>query len=263
MKCAALIIAHDRPDCLSELLSRLAGALWEPYVHVDAKSDMSQFAHLHARAHFLTERQSVYWGHISQVDATLALLRCAIKDETLTHFALMSGRCIPIRPDAEISAQLSAGGNFIDQRRMPNEFHKLQRISKPHFRQIRSATLRKLSYHLRKWRMPEETRKLQNTVRFASGSSWWVLSRDAVTAILKFLDKTPWYHPAFAYALCPDEFFFHTAFQYIGLQPDGPSQTYARFPIGASNPVTLDAKEWELACASGKLFARKTDAVFF
>ena len=89
-----------------------------------------------------------------------------------------------------------------------------------------------------------------------------ILSREAFEQILKLLEDAPWFRPAFEYALCPDEFFFHTAFHYLGMNSDGPSQTYSRIPPGTANAVTFDETDWDDLHRSGKLFARKTDLFF-
>ncbi|WP_095594297.1 beta-1,6-N-acetylglucosaminyltransferase [Actibacterium pelagium] len=265
MKCAAIILAHERPDCLSRLLTRLSGPLWQPYVHVDATSDMAQFEHLRPKAKFLEDRIAVHWGHVSIVDATLKMLRQALQDKNITHLVLLSGRCFPARPDKEIATALLScthGGNFIDQNPMPNAGHKLGRITKSHFRYIRSKFLRRLMYHLRKWRIPAETKHLLATTELKSGSNWMILSREACEKILRLLEDEPWFRPAFERALCPDEFFFHTAFHFLELKPDGPSQTYSRIPDGTANAVSLKKADWDDIRRTGNLFARKTDVFF-
>lgn len=46
------------------------------------------------------------WGSVSLVNASLALLRRALEDKSLTHFALLSKSCIPVRPLSEMLRRL-------------------------------------------------------------------------------------------------------------------------------------------------------------
>ncbi len=55
----------------------------------------------------ITERHDTAWGDISLVRAMLALLKAALEDETITHFAFVSESCIPVKPWAEIRRRLS------------------------------------------------------------------------------------------------------------------------------------------------------------
>ena len=46
----------------------------------------------------IAERHETWWGSISLVNATLALLREALQDPDLTHFVLLSESCVPVYP---------------------------------------------------------------------------------------------------------------------------------------------------------------------
>jgi len=53
-------------------------------------------------AHFETE-----WGEVSLVKASLALLKEALKDDSITHFALVSESCVPVQPLKRIILRLT------------------------------------------------------------------------------------------------------------------------------------------------------------
>ena len=134
MKIAALIAAYHYPEALERLLDRLNTPLWKTYVHIDAKSQFSQFAHLKNKAHFFETRFPVYWGGFGLVKVTLLLLRIALEDTSITHFYIMSGQCFPIKNDEYISRVLGQSeGNFMTYVRMPVSHKPLDRIEEWHF----------------------------------------------------------------------------------------------------------------------------------
>ena len=45
----------------------------------------------------IADQHETAWGEISLVNASLALLKAAMEDETLTHFALVSESCLPVQ----------------------------------------------------------------------------------------------------------------------------------------------------------------------
>ena len=88
------------------------------FVHVDAKSDLSAFRIEDPRLSYVQDRVDVRWGAISQVDATLRLMRAALAGcevSQVSHFVLLSGNCYPVRPLEEFGAysRSHAGMNFI------------------------------------------------------------------------------------------------------------------------------------------------------
>lgn len=58
----------------------------------------------------IDEYHETEWAEVSLVRATLALLRSALKDETATHFALVSESCVPIMPLRDVMRRLKHDG---------------------------------------------------------------------------------------------------------------------------------------------------------
>ena len=54
----------------------------------------------------IPENVETRWGHISLVEATLLLLKYALKDLSNTHFVLLSGACMPIHPYGELRRRI-------------------------------------------------------------------------------------------------------------------------------------------------------------
>jgi hypothetical protein len=58
----------------------------------------------------IEEYHDTEWGDISLVRATLALLKAALQDKSLTHFALVSESCIPAQPPKRMILLLTHDG---------------------------------------------------------------------------------------------------------------------------------------------------------
>ena len=263
VKIAALIMAHHRPDLLDALLDRLSSPLWARYVHIDKNSDIARFAGAEKQASMTPGRIAVHWGHVSQTHATLALLRQALSDREVTHFALMSGQCWPILADEAIFARLrtcAQGGNFIDLTDFPNSAHRITRLSRRHFYDAPNQHLRRLKGQLFGFLPNPAAVRLIAEGNLRSGSNWWLLSRRAAARIMAFVDAQPSYLAAFRHAKCGDEIFFNSAFHRLGLQADAPGPTFANFAPGNPNAATLTEAMWHQAPRDSHfIFARKID----
>lgn len=101
------------------------------------------------------------WGHISLVRAMMALLKAALEDPSLTHFAFVSESCIPVRPWNEMARRLR-----IDPRSMLN--YQTSSQMKPHHLS-RLSKVREL---------PDRCRRMH--------SQWCVLARDAAECVTEF-----------------------------------------------------------------------------
>jgi hypothetical protein len=111
------LLVHADPQQAKRLLRRLA-PVGRCMVHVDAKSDVAAFHIDDPRVGYVSDRVDVRWGAISQVEATLKLMRTALaqcKASQVSHFVLLSGNCYPLRPVEEFRAfsRLHADTSFI------------------------------------------------------------------------------------------------------------------------------------------------------
>lgn len=99
MRIAYLVLAHNAPAQLARLVAAIKFPAADLFIHIDGKSDINPFMHMRDEGvHFLGERHRVFWGDFSQVEAILALMRCALAaGSTYTRFILLSGVCYPIR----------------------------------------------------------------------------------------------------------------------------------------------------------------------
>ena len=109
----------------------------------------------------IAEWRETRWGDISLVRAMMALLKAALEDSSLTHFAFVSESCIPVRPWQEMARRLR-----IDPRSMLD--YRTSSEMKPH-QLSRLSTVRDL---------PDRCRRMH--------AQWCVLARDAAECVVEF-----------------------------------------------------------------------------
>lgn len=174
------------------------------------------------------------WGGISLVRASRAMLLKALEDDSLTHFALLSESCVPIRSLPEILRRIQ-----LDPRPQFNFFT------------LKEATARQRA-------------KLENTVGIPAGcwrftSQWWLFDRVAAT-FAAGQDFTP----LFEKTHIPDEGYFATVLSMQGypIQGEvlGKAVTWTHWEKDAGSPdswISLPQERLEHMLHSGALFARK------
>lgn len=112
-KHAYLIIAHGQFKQLSFLVSLLDHPRNDIYIHIDAKSKITEqdIEHIQESARFskiqFTERVSVYWGGYSQIESEMRLFKAASKGNYQSYH-LLSGIDLPIVSQSKIH-------NFFDK----------------------------------------------------------------------------------------------------------------------------------------------------
>jgi hypothetical protein len=249
---AFLVLVHDNPRQALALVESLRSSHARTFIHVDAKSDISQFQECaQAGAILIEDRKGVHWGGFSQVRATLALMQQALRDGLpFTHFALLSGSDYPIATADAIAGYLAAQDReFIDAEPVLEEPDSLpwQRMLKFQLEGgwrgagLRGRIIREVNAHILS-RLPDrDVRAIAGPVPFFRGSAYWILTREAVEAIFAFSQKHKSIVRLLSHSVCSDETFFHTAVM------AGPrashvagTSTYAQWFPGSSGPTVVD-----------------------
>lgn len=271
-KVCYLILAHTDPAHLEKLIGCIDYKA-RAFIHLDAKSNMSDFASIKLPkfAEFIENRVKVYWGGISMVQATLNLIKEAIdSEECFSHLVLLSGLDYPIKSPKLIHDFLVGNPErqfirFTDLGNSPNP--GLDRVSKcwfmePIFPFLDDGLLRKFLRRL--FSLNVFKKRPIEGMRLAFGSQWWAITPACASYILEFVDKNPSIWSFYRYAHAPDEHFFHTivANSPYSKQTDGflegakwPHQL-SNFHIGYLNKI-YDENSFDFIKQSDKLFARK------
>ena len=95
---AYCILAHNEPKVLEVLVELLDDERNDIYIHLDKKSDISQFRvqTKYSRCTFIP-RIKVYWGGFSLTQATLNLLGYAKSHGAYSYYHLISGVDLPLK----------------------------------------------------------------------------------------------------------------------------------------------------------------------
>jgi len=102
-KNAFLILVHDNPEVLKVLLSQLDDERNDIFIHLDKKSTIIPSSLQCKKACiFFTERTDVKWGHYSQTNATLLLLKLATSVGNYQYYHLLSGTTLCTKSQDEI-----------------------------------------------------------------------------------------------------------------------------------------------------------------
>lgn len=230
MKHAFLILAHQDIEQLVRLITALDSEHSLFYIHWDKKQEhdlrfSSSFHKLQEKNNvFFVESIKVYWGGVSQIMATVKLLKAAIQNPEVIYFHLLSGIDYPLKPLSFIfdffadnnhnyllyipeedcceyyidryyfydTDYMDTRGNAIGCKKkvMRNFLLVLQRCT--------YLLVQKLGLRIRK-RIP---------MKYYHGSQWFSFTREAVDYILKRISSETWILKRFKYTAVSDESFF-------------------------------------------------------
>ena len=244
MRIAYLVMAHEHPQNLGDLISQLDTDNVGFFVHVDRKVDITPFiksAGGRKNVTFLNVRKSVAWAGYSMVEVELMLMREAVKGE-YDYYKLLSGICFPIKSNREIFSLLEEhrGMEFIyywgraggPSARRLNYYYFMDAI--PHspalkgdeyfrreenvLRYLAKTFLRKpLStlYWLTFWAIFHKKnsflrryipkRKYTLEVVPHCGDTWWCISHACAQYVLNFIEKNPKFVKFYRYVYAPEE----------------------------------------------------------
>ena len=267
-----LLLVHADPQQAKRLLRRLV-SVGRCIVHVDAKADFSAFRIEDPRVNYVKDRVDVRWGAISQVDATLRLMRTALAEcevSQVSHFMLLSGNCYPLRPLEEFRAfsQLHADTNFIKMIPLASTRKLHQRVRHFWFYQDlpvdgRKYTLVRLSRGLLQFVGKLGRRSFPLFPQWHFGSQWWALTPEAVRYLVSYPHETS-VKRFLRFSKAPDEIYFHTLLANSPLQhtvePVSGSGVWDAANLHLIDPSLsrwFHTSDYEEIVASGKWFVRK------
>lgn len=288
---AYLIQAHSDP----QQLLRTVDALDEDadfFIHVDRKTPLEPFLVLDGRPNvFLVpdrERVKVYWGAVSQIEATLKLIRMCLERQRqlgapYLKAVLISGACYPLRSNGNIR-------RFFEERPGVNFIRAMD---------VSAANAPKYDYCLRRWLFfnfglgnPWLTRAVRwglhqaarllplkpNYVRCGErkmpvyhGSQWWALD----TAVLEYFMREEGlrrcFDRYFRFSLASDEKYFHTLFfnsPFASTAVAGGPEPFVPATCAFANLHVIDQslqkwfaeEDFDALAASDKLFVRKVSS---
>lgn len=243
-------------------------------IHVDKKTDISLFGAIKSSNVILLEdRVKVYWGHISQIDATLKLLCQANKFE-YDYFFLLSGDDIPLKTNDEINQILNQfddydfidcndDTNIIPEDRVrfnyPNFFYTKEKKLLIKIKKLFVYNTRKIFFRNKKF-----DNCLYPIPKMYKGAQWFTFKKSTVEFILNYIATNAWFYELFEHSICADEVFFHTVFKinqelkiFRNSRYLNSELRYIDWKSGPEYPKMLNVSDMVAMKSSNCLFARK------
>lgn len=269
-KHAYLIIAHNNLRILNILLELIDDPRNDIYLLIDKKSKLKNtdlYICKQSNLFRLKPIINIRWGHFSQIEAELYLLKEANRKENYAYYHLLSGSDLPLHTQDEIHnffiehngtefiGFASGEENEQDCNRKVMLYHFF-----PHYR--RSKRFKK--FFLRTLSKISEVcvnaiLKRKREIYFKKGCNWFSITNDCCKYILS---KEKFIRKRFRYTLCADEIFLQSlvfnseiynkcmmSSEYIG--------SMREIDWNRGRPYTWTINDKEQLDKSHKLFARK------
>lgn len=260
MKHAYLIVAHHQYSLLQRLLDSLDDIRNDIYIHIDKKSPVPFVNTKFAGLFLLDERIDIKWGDISQIEATLLLLKKALgSEENYDYLHLLSGQDLPLKSQDFIHNwfKVNQGKEFIrigiknetsvSERRW-HHYHLF-----PHHFKSNSLLIRGLRGAFIRFQYLFGIRRNRD-VEFKGGSNWFSITSGLAVF---FLSKEKWIRKVYSHTFCPDEsvlqtIAWHSPFKH---KIADNNLRYINWKNGSLFDIT--SEDLENMIASNAFFARK------
>lgn len=267
MKHAFLIIAHNEPVVLAELIRCLDDVDNDIFIHWDKKQTFSpHIATRYSRLEWLENRIDVRWGDITQIMSEYVLFETAYRTADYDYFHLISGTHLPLKSQQQIHSffEKHSGKQFL----MPivQSDTQIDMKMRQYHLFIRSMHIGSLSRQLffqRLWHLCLIIQNFfgihrnQSTI-FCPASNWLSLTRDAVRYLLEHKKDIM---RQYRYSFCGDEFFIPTALANSPLKDTlFFYDKYLKVDMNDANACVYEMKDLDDLLHSDCLFARKFSA---
>ncbi|WP_162619625.1 beta-1,6-N-acetylglucosaminyltransferase [Salinicola peritrichatus] len=269
---AFILLAHEKPTLIKELVISLISSGHDVYVHYDQNSpyDLENESgtwgiEQYPGGVYFAKRVKVAWGEWSIVQATLNCLRLAREKEYngATRFVLLSGSCMPTKPIYQLADFLSnTDKDFIEAvdartSRWVAGGIQNERWEYRHYFNYRFER-KKFYWSLKFQKKFLPKRKLPHEHTPHIGSQWWCLRRSTVEKILGLLDKDSGIEKFYRRTCVPDEHFFQTLV--ANLVPNKELEPYLLTKYNFNSwgvPRVYYEDDYEELLHQDKFFARK------
>ncbi|MGN8786411.1 beta-1,6-N-acetylglucosaminyltransferase [Blautia sp. HCP3S3_D9] len=273
-KHAYLIMAHNKFDMLITLIQQLDDTRNDIYIHIDKKAEdvpYSEIKNSIAKSKlYFVKSVNVIWGHYSQIECEMELLKAANANRKYQYLHLLSGVDLPIKSQEEIHNffEENQGKEFLDIEVEENDRHTrarcryywlFQRINGRHsnksiFRILEGINVR-VQRTLKVCRIPKQ-------IVIKKGANWFSITGDFAEYIVgkeKLIEKY------FKKSFCGDEVFIQTLLynsaykDNIYIPKDQENTNRRLIDWNRGNPYIFRSEDLKLLQQSNCLFARKFD----
>lgn len=265
MKIAYCILCHKNTRIMQTLIDMLYRDN-HVYIHVDAKSNIEDFAEYINKVEFIQARENTAWGSPEAIYAIIKLLR-ASKTNTCDYVVLLSGDDLPIKSDKDIKQFFAdnQGMEFVGVTKDALVDDRLKYIY-PRAMYFKDKSLLRRIQH--KLRLYNTNLAFDILPPLHKGCLWFKISANLRDYILRYVEENPQYIAAFDHSLNADEVFFHTIicnsefrnniYMYdSNLHDTTMCKHYIDWVSGPDRPKILYEDDYKKMQASDCLFARK------
>lgn len=268
-KIAFLLLCHKRADRVLEQ-ARVLTALGDCVaIHIDgnAKPEFAKSLQDGLAGNpnvVFADRVECGWGEWSLVQATLNMIIAAEKTFVdASHFFLMSGDCMPIKPAHHIRSHLDSAdidhiehADFYEDNWIKTGMKEDRLIYRHWFNERRQKEWFYRALNLQ--RKLGLRRDIPHGIRMRIGSQWWVLRRETIEKILAFTKGRKDVMRFFRTTWIPDETFFQTVVMNLvpKEQVNGEPPTFLMF-TDYGMPLTFYGDHYGFLRGQKQLFARK------
>jgi len=265
IKHAYLIMAHNEPKLLCELIKCLDDKRNDLYIHLDVQFDAIDENEIrkllkYSNAFFI-ERKPIYWSGFTQIDCELQLLKVAILKK-YKYYHLISGVDLPIKSQDYIHDFFTehAGKQFLSVTKVTT-WKIRSRYKYYHFQSLNRRLPRQLSRTLRYplsllqallFINRTRSRKIKN---YYWGQAWFSITHDFADFIVQ---KETYIHENFNNGFFNDEVFMQTLLMNSDFRDTLSPLGYVRhIDWQRGKPYTWTHNELGELTASKALFSRK------
>ena len=267
---AFILLCHKDPSAVIQQARRLTRAGDKIAIHFDARAPKADFDKIqsalsgHPDVVFARKRLRCGWGEWSLVAATLEAVKAAhAAFPDATHFYMLSGDCMPIKPSRYVHEFLdSEDADFIESEDFFNSGWirtgiKEERLIYRHwFNERRRKGLFYGAMNAQK--RLGLARKLPDDLRIMIGSQWWCLRRSTIEALLQFARDRKDVMRFFRTTWIPDETFFQTLVRHLVPADEIRSRTLTFLLFSDYGmPVSFYNDHHDFLVTQDYLFARK------
>ncbi|MEM9476214.1 MAG: DUF5928 domain-containing protein [Pseudomonadota bacterium] len=269
-KIAFVLLCHKDPTAIIHQARRLTRAGDCMAIHFDASARKADYEKItsalaeNPRVTFAKRRVRCGWGEWSLVRATLNAVEAAVDAfPDATHFYMLSGDCMAIKPAEYVHAYLDREDadfiesfDFFDSDWIKTGI-KEERLIYRHWFNERAH--KDLFYASMRWQKKLGlARPIPDDLRIMIGSQWWCLRRRTIEAILDFTAKRRDVMRFFRTTWIPDETFFQTLVRHLVPSGEIRSRTLTFLMFSDYGiPVQFYNDHYEMLVAQDFLFARK------
>ncbi|WP_040203788.1 beta-1,6-N-acetylglucosaminyltransferase [Neobacillus jeddahensis] len=276
LRTAFILQIHKNPRQVNRFIDQLlSDDQADVYVHIDKRSYKEIYHKIlkHSNVKVLENSVVCEWGNISQITATILLLREVLASKkNYDYVCLRSGQDLLVKDGfkgflSENSGKIFMGFREIKKKDLVGMEINWPKVTRSRYNSAHPFRIyRRIIHDLyqKGFNLFPNKNQWPNEYMFFTGSQWFTIPLEAAKYIIEFIDKNEWYYRFFENTLAPDEWFFHTLIMNSPFKVKVVKNNYLFLKWGGKftdigSPVCLTFKDIQQIEESNDFFARKFD----